>query len=259
MIHSSQPVQMSVTAAVLILSKIHRYMLRGADRLDDETEGEAKADLRARAAEIEERLNYFMKYSRDMINLNNHGYTLRLISKALRFLGRLVIAGAKAFAQSIREMMKNVQTDPFDIWDSSGDKDKITVHLEDEFDDRIRLGEISIDIDAPLSVMRLYLQRYMREDLNEKCGDSFLFLADIEGAESILHREEEEKTDTRIYVNRSEDESGKVSLSIRIMRDRSAELVLIPEFQEVLDDRDLDKPIAKDPILDSTKSLHEMS
>jgi hypothetical protein len=234
-------------------------MLRGVDQLDDETDGEAKAELRTRAAEMEERLNHVMKYSRGMINLNNHGYTIRLIMKALGFLGRLAISGAKSVAQSISDMMKNVQTDPFDIWDSSGDKDEIIVYLEDEFDDRMELGEISIDQDAPLSVMRLYLQRYMRDDLNEKCGDSFLFLADIEGAESILHREDEEKTDTRKYVNRSEDEKERVTFSIRVMRDRSAELVLIPEFQAVLDDKDLDKPVMKEPVLDRTKSLHDVS
>lgn len=197
--------------------------------MDDE--GEMGAAFNAKAAVIRTAQNSILKMSSTPVNTNNHGYTVRIISKIIKSIGRASISGFQYIAEEYRKYKENVNLDPFEVWDTSGDKTEISCFIESDSGARELIGIFAMDLDAPCNVMRLYLRKQFRERLNEITGDSFLFFGIIENSETILDREVEEHTESRVYVElKIDDVTEHRVYSVFIMRDKSAEIMHIPEF-----------------------------
>lgn len=239
---------------VLFLNKLSRF-LSALGSLSDE-EGTINAFLIANAAKITNIQNVILKMSSTAINTDNHGYTLRMISKALKVVGATAVAGCRYVADEYRKFREDLDIDQFEIWDASGDKTEINCVLESDTGARTEIGAFQMDLDAPCSVMRLYLRHFLRDALNEVTGDSFLFFGVIDDSETILDRESEESTESRLYVDlKIEDFTERRLYTVSITRDKATELMHIPEFTKV--DNKIET-VVDEPVLDTSMSAHYM-
>jgi hypothetical protein len=236
-------------AAVIFLNKISGILSKTAETMDEENG--FRATLNAQSAEVKSIQNSILKMSSQPIN---HGYTLRMIDRFIRNIRKGVTKGAQLIVEEYKKFRENVQIDPFDVWDSSGDKSQIAVSLESDYDDPIILGDIFMDLDAPCNVMRTYIHKSFRSELNDTVGDSFLFFGSSDGKEVIIDRENEPSTDAKEIIKVTENEiNGEKTYAIRIMRDKSVEVVQIPEFKES-ETTQLPPPVQ----LDHSVSMHDI-
>ena len=81
---------------------------------------------------------------------------------------------------AITKKKKVAVVDPFAQWDVSEDKVEVTVNWSMPEKD-IMLGSIECDVDAPANVAREYCRRFLRDELNARCGERFLLMAKGEG------------------------------------------------------------------------------
>ena len=251
-LRSSVPSQLSIRFTVLFLSKLSRFVAAIGNLMDEE--GEMSSKLITKANDIIELQNAVLKMSSTPVNTNNHGYTIRLISKTVMAVGRAVRDGAAYLMEEYRKYKENVYIDPFVIWDTSGDKVKISCSIESDSGKQTEFGSFEMDLDAPCSVMRLYLRKNFRELLNDSCGDSFLFFGIVEERESILDREAEENTESRVYVQLTISDTDERMYKILIMRDKAEEFAHIPEFVSTENEKDGDIP--EEPVLNEKVSAH---
>jgi len=92
-----------------------------------------------------------------------------------------MVTTSKALTNAvIQAYKKSAETDQskgidFDTWDESLTKIEVSVVLEIPFQDDEKLGEVKMDLKAPIAVMREYIYRNFRSRLNEICGEQFLF------------------------------------------------------------------------------------
>lgn len=248
--------QVSVACTVLFLNKLSRFLCTLANMMDDE--GSLGSTVNAKAAIVSDVQNSVLKMSSTPINTNNHGYTIRMIEKAVKAVGKTAIAGIQYIQDEYRKYREHIDIDPFDLWDTSGDKDEVVCFIEADSGAREEIGSFSMDLDAPCSIMRTYLQKKFREELNDITGDSFLFFGVIDDSETILERDAEESTESRVYVELKIDaDSEHRTHTVLIMRDKAAEIVHIPEFvhRRVIDN---DESGAVEPVLNEKMSMHHM-
>jgi hypothetical protein len=252
-VRGTLPTQLSIACTVLFWSKLSRFVSALAWGLDDE--GDLRSAFLSKAEDLIVLQNKVLKMSSSPINTKNHGYTRRLLMKGVRGLGNVTVGGFKYLAEEYKKYKENVTIDPFTIWDISADKVCVTCFIEDDAGKQDKIGSFDIDIDAPCSIMRTYLRKNFREKLNEICGDSFQFFGVIDDVETILDRDDEENTESRVYILLKIDDISELrTYSVLLMRDKAAELVHIPEFEEV--EKEDSGKHEEEPVLNEKVSAH---
>lgn len=245
---------MFITCSVIFLNKLSRFLSVTVSSMDDESE--FKSSVETKAAEVVAIQNSLLKMSSTPINLNNHGYTIRQIVKVLRAIKNASVSGFHYIAEEYRKYRDKVEIDPFELWDASGEKSVITVLLDSDYGEPSVIGSFEMDVDAPCSVMRIYLHKRFRDKLNQETGDSFLFFNIIEGNETILDREDEENKESQEMIKlKIDDITEEQTRSITIIRNKAEEFVLIPEFVDTSAKEDVAVG-QEEPVLSTSASAH---
>ena len=128
---------------------------------------------------MDRRKNNILKYSRSVVDFN-YDFTMR------RNFWKSVLKKSKSAMKIYRRMKNRAQAIAgdenagidFDTWNDSNEKVPISIWVEEENKKDVKIGEIIMDLKAPIIVMRQYIYRNneMREMLNsEYHGENFLF------------------------------------------------------------------------------------
>lgn len=177
-------------------------------------------------------------------------FTLR--RRLYKIFFRSVFRLLKLLAQLLKGYIKKVALgteSPYDVWQKSLDKIEIKCVLELKGQDPIQLGYIKMDVLAPCDVMREYIQRNFREQLNGIIGDSFLFFVVNKetNMELVLEREKEEVTYSKDFLYEQTDKKTMItSLVVTLVSDPEVPPIMIPEFRN--EDEENDDVVAIDSI-----------
>jgi hypothetical protein len=134
------------------------------------------------------------RHSRTVIRCDQpSNLVLSLSAARTRFL-----ADCRTFATLVVKAFKRnnaaKQLSPFARWELSREKEVVDVYWESgETDANQLLGRITVDLDAPVSVLREKLRRELRDPLNQLRGEAFVFAL----GSTALSRLDEERTMTR--------------------------------------------------------------
>jgi hypothetical protein len=121
---------------------------------------------------------------------------------------------------------------PYRRWEMSTDKVEIVAYLESGLEGRVRIGTFHMDLDAPCDVLRSYLERNFREELNEECGHAFsLFVRDSKGVEQLLTKDEEELKWSRDFAPEQPDEDnpGEKIPTVTLVKNEGEDIDFIGE------------------------------
>lgn len=114
----------------------------------------------------------------------------------------------------------------------SQDKVEIVVYLESGLENRMRLGTFMMDLDAPCDVMRSYIERNFRDELNEECGHAFsMFVRDDKGFEQLLNKDEEELKWAKDFAPMAPDEKsdGAMLPTVTLVKNEGEDIDIINE------------------------------
>lgn len=133
--------------------------------------------------------------------------------------------------ENYKKKQANARMSPYRRWEMSPDKVMIAVILEFGLEDRTRLGTIEMDLDAPCDILRTYIERNFREELNEECGRAFSFFVRTgEGFEQLLSAEEEELKWSRDFaLPKVDEETGEEMPTVTIVKNEGEGIDLIDE------------------------------
>ena len=136
---------------------------------------------------------------------------------------------------------------PYQRWEQSVQKETIYAFLElDDGSNPRLLGSFEMDPDAPCDVMREYMERKLRDALNDCVGEDFCFFLQGPGGGTVLARKLEVRSWGKLYaplkplpagtvVNDSQSNSSQPIMRrvVTIVKDKSLireEPSMIPEF-----------------------------
>ena len=156
------------------LSKLSSYLSTLFD-----VESEMGLGLKEKSALLESKRDDILRLSRQVVDYDSYDFTARrkmwstLKHRVERFVKFLRMMRSRAAAVAGDE---NAGLD-FETWDASENKVPISIYLEVENHPDEKLGEIVMDLTAPVYIMRLYLYRNdeIRDRLNTLQGVNFQF------------------------------------------------------------------------------------
>ncbi|CAE7640244.1 unnamed protein product, partial [Symbiodinium microadriaticum] len=133
--------------------------------------------------------------------------------------------------ENYKKRQENAKMSPYRRWEMSNDKVEIAVFLESGLEDRTRLGTLFMDLDAPCDVLRVYIERNFRDELNEECGRAFrLFVRNDQGEEQLLQLEEEElKWSKDFALAATNAQTGVDMPTVTIVKNEGEEIDLIDD------------------------------
>lgn len=154
-----------------------------------------------------------------------------------RFFGRRF---GKLFAK-LKKSAKTAAADPISEadeaylrWEQSRSKEELQVLLDiNPPANPINIGSIQIDFEAPCDILRLYLQRYLRDALNETIGDAFCIeKVDATGKVQMLFRKKEFQEYTKTFVDFKMNMKTMEGIhTVRLVKEPgSPPLIKIPEY-----------------------------
>ena len=199
--------QKSIALAAITLHKLAAFNVYLASLFDDESE--TGAWLRDAAKQLEAQRDQVLRASRHMVEMN-YDFSLR------RRLSRSITRQLKqshTLIQALQRMLERAVGDPqaaamsWEVWEQS--KKKVEVQVFWQTPPRGRgmdpemelLGSVEVDLQAPVLILREYLQRAFRHRLNELQGDDFQFRKQLDdGSDVDLEREREMVTYSADFV-----------------------------------------------------------
>ena len=197
-----------------------------------EEDSDSYASFTKRIQRTREGRDKWLQLSRTIVQMQ-YDFTLR--RQASNLLLRLFGASI-AFVKLIRGLMKTAggtAESPFEYWQRSLEKVDVMCIIDKGNDHTTVLGEFKLDLKAPAEIMREFIRRNFRVELNTTIGDSFLFFkVDPDTAvEEILLRENEFKTYSHSFCFEKTDAKTMVTtMCILIIPDPNRGRVVIPEF-----------------------------
>jgi hypothetical protein len=229
---ASYPVQKTAAVCATTLHKYAAFLAWLQSSFDDESD--AYASLQAKITSTQEARDRWLTISRTIVQMS-FDFTLRrqVFGILYKFYG--VTAGTIKF---LRGLMKNAAggaaETPYEYWKRSMEKVDVLCIIDKGNGRTETVGEFKLDLKAPADIMREFIRRAFRTQLNATFGESFLFFkVDQDTAEEeILLREDEFKTYSKTYCFEKTDAKTMVtSMAILIIPDPNRGRVLIPEFE----------------------------
>lgn len=231
------PVQKVTAILAITMHKISKLMDRLSGFFDEESNQRVKlGNLSIKAMRTK---YYWLSFSYSIVQMS-YDFTLRR-----RFAG-VLYSFFKVFSSAVKtayNLYKTLTTStketPFEYWSRSLEKEEVLCYYMLSPENVILLGEIKMDLKAPLEITREYIQRNFREKLNETVGESFLFmkLDPDNGIDLILPRDDEFRTAAKDYNLVKTDSKTFISQpSITVCKDRDRGRVFIPEYQALNDE-----------------------
>ena len=220
--------QKTVAVSAITLNKLAELNVYLASMFD--AESTTGLWLRENAKALEQQRDTVLRVSRSMVQLHTYDFSLR------RRLAKTTTRSLKAgyeLLQRLKRVFERAAGDPaaaalsYEVWEQSKKKVEVEVFYETPAarkgadPEQEKLGLLHMDLEAPVPVMREYVQRSCRHRLNELAGDSFQFLKQLDdGSDFILPREAEVRTFSKDFVPFKMD--NKTMLA-------AFKLVLVPE------------------------------
>jgi hypothetical protein len=143
-----------------------------------DAESDTGMRLKERSAELQAKRDNILRLSRQVVDMN-YDFTMR------RKFWKLCKSRAEAFVRFLRMMKSRADAASgdeaaalnFEVWDASENKVPIAIWLESPTAVDEKLGEVIMDLGAPIYVLRLYMYRddAIRARLNELQGVNFQF------------------------------------------------------------------------------------
>jgi hypothetical protein len=183
--------------------------------------------------------NYFLSLSIYIIVLSFDFTLRRKIGKQVYKVYLLLAMICRNFYNIYKTVTSNLQETPYEYWQRSLEKENVKCIYEMSSNDSIVLGEFRMDIKAPIEIMREYICRNFRAELNKSIGDSFIFfrLNPTSGKEEYCDRNDEFKIHAKEFALLQTDAKTFESiLTVTIVKDKERGKVLIPEYKDDFDD-----------------------
>ena len=220
--------QKAVAISAITLNKLAELNTYLASMFD--AESDTGLWLRQNAKALEHQRDTALRVSRSMVQLHTYDFSLR--RRMAKNTTRSLKAGYELL-QRLKRVFERAAGDPaaaalsYEVWEQSKKKVEVEVYYERPpahkggDPQQEQLGVLHMDLEAPVPVMREYVQRTCRDRLNELAGDSFLFLKQLDdGSDFILPRDAEIRTFSKDFVPFKMD--NKTMLA-------AFKLVLVPE------------------------------
>jgi len=177
-------VQWGVKRSFRFLYKLGNFLDDSSKKFDDDSS--TSIALRARRDKIRNLQQRVSRHSTVWLDEEEAGGISRGKDAGKGFYGKF----KKVLSDQVKEGWKKltkkkekVVADPFAKWDKSEEKVEIVVNWFTGGDENKeeKLGTLMMDIDAPAGVAREYCRRYLRKELNKRCGENFLLVGRGEG------------------------------------------------------------------------------
>ncbi len=243
------PTQKITAILAITMHKISRLMDRLAGFFDEESNQRVRlgnVSIKAMRAKY-----FWLSFSYSIVQMS-YDFTLR------RSFAKILYAFFKVFSSAVKtvyNLYKTLTTStketPFEYWSRSLEKEEVLCFYSLSPDNVIALGELKMDLKAPLEIIREYFHRNFREKLNETVGESFLFmkLDPDNNIDLILPRDDEFRTPAKDYnVVKTDSKTFISQPSITICKDRDRGRVFIPEYVELKNDEDSQVSLEKDDL-----------
>lgn len=164
-------VQAPLAAAIFVSHFTASWLESSASNFDEDSRIRARLMkgvsvlLASKAAVMRHRVRY--------MNLPKSLKLKALMRELARYVESLAKAGQARVQKFIDERKPR---DPYELWEESVEKQAVAVVWRLEDGNTEVLGQVVVDVDMPLSLLREVLRRRMRLPLNERCGEAFSFL-----------------------------------------------------------------------------------
>lgn len=233
----SYPVQKTVAISAIALHKYAALLAWLQSNFDEESD--TYASFTKRIQRSREGRDKWLQLSRTIVQMQ-FDFTLR--REASNMLHRM-FGACLSFVKMVRGLVKTASggaaESPFEYWSRSLEKVDVVCIIDKGNDRTTVLGEFKLDMNAPADIMREFIRRSFRTELNTTIGDSFLFFKVDQdtAAEEILLRENEFKTYSHSFCFEKTDAKTMVtSMCILIIPDPNRGRVVIPEFAPEAED-----------------------
>jgi hypothetical protein len=188
--------------------------------------------------------NYWLSFSFSIVQMSFDFSVRRQLGRVAMTLWKLVSTTLRMCYSTYKTLTSHVKETPFEFWNRSLQKEAVLCFLALSTENVVKLGEIRVDLNAPLEIVREYYCRNFRVVLNETVGESFLFLkSDPEGNSSkdlIAHRDDEFRIPGKDYCLVITDKKTFVSQpSLTVCKDRERGRVFIQEYSDVVTNNDM--------------------
>lgn len=165
----------------------------------------------------------------------------RHFTKGLIRTGNGLLGMARMMRSLVKRRTKEAAQDkaestPYARWNLSLEKSTVICMLEVDKQRPQLLGEFQMDVNAPVDIMREYVQRAFRDKLNPICGDSFLFFAVLasNGKETVLERRKEPSSYSHIWAPFIMDAKTMIGgATATIVREPNTKTKIIPAFVDL--------------------------
>lgn len=230
---ASYPVQKTAAICAITLHKYASFLSWLQSSFDDESE--AFAALQHKIDSTHQDRDKWLTISRTIVQMS-FDFTLRrqVFSILYKFYG--VAAGTVKFLRSLmKSAAGGTSESSYEYWKRSMEKVDVLCILDKGGGRSETIGEFKLDMKAPADIMREFIRRSFRTQLNASIGESFLFFRiDPDTAEeSILLRENEFKTYSKAFCfEKTDAKTLMTSMAVLIIPDPNRGRVLIPEFAE---------------------------
>lgn len=227
----SYPVQKAVAIAAITLHKYSGFLEWLQTNFDDESE--TFASIGKKVQHNRDKRDQWLVLSKTIVQMS-YDFTLR--RNVYSTLAKVYRTGA-SIIKLLRGLVKTASAgtteSPFEYWKRSMEKVDVVCIIDKGGDNSTVLGEFKLDLKAPVEIMREFIRREFRTQLNTTIGESFLFFkVDPDtSAEEILLKENEYKTYAKTFCFEKTDAKTMVtSMTVLIIPDPNRGRVLIPEF-----------------------------
>lgn len=226
---ASYPVQKTAAIAAITLHKYASFLTWLQSSFDEESD--SFAAMQAKIESSQQSRDKWLTISHTIVQMS-FDFTLR--RQVFSLLAKIYGISAKLL-KFLRSFVKSAggEESPYEYWKRSLDKTDVVCILDKGNDRTEVIGEFKLDLGAPAEIMREFIRRAFRTQLNATIGESFLFFkVDPDTAEEeILLRENEYKTYSKTFCfERTDAKTMNTAMTILIIPDPKRGRVLIPEF-----------------------------
>lgn len=172
----------------------------------------------------------YMRLSKSLGLIGASRAAYQELLKGLNFAKAGAIAATKKVIEA--EKRRRSSADPYVMWEKSLDKKQLFVTWRDDASpsDLIKLGDVLIDVDVPCKILREKLRRRLREPLNGKNGEGFVFLN--KNGEALPKFYEDTQRGRFIMQVQVNAETREVGHQVTLLLDPDTPFTAIPEIED---------------------------
>lgn len=224
------PIQKIIAISAITQHKYGKFLEKMVLNIDQDNP--KYEELNMKIEKVKKRKNKILNSSRTIVQMSYDFSLRRRTYLILRSITLGVISSFRLLRGIIKTYTSTEKESTLEFWMRSMSKVDIVCILDNGNNNDIELGEFKMDLNAPCDIMREYIRRSFREELNKTIGESFLFskVDPITFNEEILPRDSEFKTYSKTYcIEKTNSKTMVTLMTILIIPDKERSRVIIPE------------------------------